>query len=252
MTVFKYTTLLLTAVLFFMQCQPKLVKQAPVVTPAVQTLPDSALVTVKQENVRRFPNGTVLGKIRKGEKIFIDRRMVNWVQFHSAKYDSAFIWAPSVGFKYINLYSPFTYYDTTTSQFYSLKYFKKLFGSGGIQTQQLPTEYELFFGDLGLGGHQDVVLEGVTESTEQVKHGVTLFVEPVTNHLLRVRVDFFRPVRGMNAAAKKCGFPALAPSEENHGHIIWTKDTLVPGLLIDLERKEWDSAWFSGIWFKKK
>jgi len=235
----------------FLSCQPKFLKQPP---PPVETtflLPDSALVTAARENVRQKPNGKILGTLRRGKTIYLDKRQGNWLQFHNQKFKRAYIWAPSAGFPYINLYNPATYFDTTKNEFYRVEYFQQLFGSPGIPRQELSTEHQLFFDEIGLGSHEEVVMEVVTETRQNVHHGITLYIHTRNQSVRQVRIDFFRPVKGIAAALRKCGLENRKPSEENEGHVLWYSGMLFPGLKINLERKEWKSNWFSTIWFQK-
>ncbi|MFZ0389369.1 MAG: hypothetical protein WAN36_02835, partial [Calditrichia bacterium] len=93
----------------------------------------------------------------------------------------------------------------------------------------------------------------VTESTEEVSHGITLFVrygDPVNkrgDYIWKVAVDFYRPVNGSAAALEKASLPNLEPTSRNSGHVLWENGKLVPGLIVDLERREWESDWFSSL-----
>ncbi|GAB4368793.1 MAG: hypothetical protein Kow0042_10170 [Calditrichia bacterium] len=216
----------------------------------MRLLPDSVQVTVSSENVRAQPNGVRIGKLHNGDVIHIRKRVGNWLLFYNEKYDSAYIWAPSTGFAYINLYNPHTYFDTTRGQFYPLNYFRQLFGSEGEIIQDYPSEYVLFFEGLGLGSHEETVIEVVSSRTQEVKHGIQLFISKENGGIKAVKVDFLRPVKGLKAASKKCGIPGTHPGVENARHVHWERDTLIKGLAVELERKEWESAWFSGISFK--
>jgi len=65
----------------------------------------------------------------------------------------------------------------------------------------------------------------------------------------KVKVDYFKPIKGYENALKKSELPVIEPPEENSGHLIWLAGQLLPGLTVDLERKEWDSKMFSSIWY---
>ena len=251
MVYLKYPSLILLIALILTACQPGTIKNGSSLQPAIKALPDSAFVTVSKENVRQSPNGRVLGKLFKDRKIYIYRRVGNWLQFHNERFDSAYIWAPSTGCDYINLYDPSVYYNTTSQQFYPIAYFKQLFGTDGIVQQETAGNYQLFFNGLGLGSHNEIVLEVVTESTEHIQHGITLFINKKNRSISQVRVDFFRLGKGIKPALKKCNLRNISPSVENEGHLIWKENVLFPGLTIDLERKEWQSKWFSAVWFTK-
>ena len=206
-------------------------------------------VQVSAENIRRRPNGEKLGSLKKGDKITVVKRIGNWVQFKNMAFTDAYIWAPSIGYRYENLYSPFFYFDTTRSTFRSVEYFRNMFSQRGQRRHEDDQHFELFFKDLGLGSHEMVVLDVATASEQLVEHGVTLFVDKNARQIDRVRVDYFRPVNGIKNVMTKSELPNVQPSETNDGHIIWHSGTMIPGLGIDLERKEWRSEWFSSIWF---
>ena len=206
-------------------------------------------VQVKSENVRREPNGKKLGQLRNGDQIEVIKRLGNWIQFRSKKYKGAYIWAPSVGYTYENLYSPFFYYDSTQKIFRDVTFFQNIFSQKGQRRQETTSTYELFFKNLGLGSHESVVLDVATESQQVVEHGVTLFVNRADEKVTKVKVDYFKPIKGYENALKKSELPVIEPPEENSGHLIWLAGQLLPGLTVDLERKEWDSKMFSSIWY---
>lgn len=206
-------------------------------------------VQVKSENVRREPNGKKLGQLRNGDEIKVIKRLGNWIQFSNEKYKGAYIWAPSVGYAYENLYSPFFYYDSTQKLFREMSYFQSIFSQKGQRREETTSNYELFFKNLGLGSHESVVLNVVTESKQVVEHGVTFFVNKSDEKVTKVKVDYFKAVEGYENALKKSELPVVEPPEENSGHLIWMAGQLLPGLTVDLERKEWDSKLFSSIWY---
>lgn len=246
----RFLTFALIVTVFF-TCQPKILKKPALAGKTAFRLPDSALVTVPRENVRQKPNGKILGTLRKGQKIFIDKRLGNWLLFHNRRFDHAYIWAPSAGFQYINLYNPATYFDSTRNQFYPVDYFRRLFGDPGLLRQELSTEQQLFFDQIGLGSHEEVVMDVVTETTQNIRHGITLYIDTRTDAVRQVRIDFFRLVKGTSAALRKCGLPFRDPSESNEGHVVWRVGEIFPGLKIDLERKEWESDWFRSVRFRE-
>ena len=206
-------------------------------------------VQVKTENVREWPNGPKLGKLFKGEQIKVLKRVGNWVQFTHEDFDKAYIWAPSVGYTYRNLYSPYFYFDSTTKAFRDVEYFKTFFSKRGQRRQEMNSSYELFFKDIGLGSHESVILDVVSTTQQVVEHGITLFIDKKTGRIEKVRVDYLRPVNGYRKALKKSGLPVKKPGQTDGGHLVWPAGDLVDGLIVDLERKEWDSEWFSSIWY---
>lgn len=240
----------------FLSCSSQAIKAPPVSeaveveTPLVPADAGKVLtVQVKAENVRREPNGERLGQLSRGDSITVIRRVGNWVQFSHPKFKNAFIWGPSVGYPYQNLYSPYFYFDTTLQAFRDISFFQNEFSQRGQRRQETPTSYELFFKDLGLGSHESIIIDVVTESEQLVEHGVTLFVNKNTRKIEKLRVDYFKPIQGFENALKKSELPVVEPVEINGGHLIWPAGTLVPHLIVDLERKEWESNWFSGIWY---
>jgi len=229
-------------------CLPTAVKKSDTHLPASES-GKVLTVQVTRENVRQSPNGKILGQLRKGEPITVIRRVGNWIEFHSPKFKKAFIWAPSVGYEYLNLYSPDFYIDTVKHRFKSVDFFRAIFSQPGDTIQETAKDYELFFTNLGLGSHTAVVMEVVMTSKEVVHHGITLFISKENQRIQKVKIDFFRPVKGYQQALKRCGLPVTEPVESNSGHLIWPSGTLLPRHTIDLERKEWDSPWFSAVWY---
>lgn len=253
--------ILICSGLYLLSCTPPRVTNTTTDTAIVMKMPDEEdiemttdaekilEVQVKSENVRDVPNGKKLGQLSKGERIKVVKRVGNWVQFTHAKYKNAYIWAPSVGYTYQNLYSPFFYYDTTQKTFREIAFFQNIFSQKGQRRQETNTSYELFFKDLGLGSHESVVLDAVTESQQVVEHGVTLFVNKIGETVEKVKVDYYKPIKGYESALKKSELPIAEPGNENSGHLIWEAKELIPELTVDLERKEWESPLFTSIWY---
>ncbi len=207
-------------------------------------------VLPKSENVRSRPNGDIVGKLKQNEKISVLRRVGNWIEFTHPKYYRAYIWGPSVGYDEINLYSPFFYYDTTRQQFYDLEYFQRIFGMRGKHRQDFPDGYELIFTGIGLGSHHEVFSDNFPPpARRRVEHGITMFVDKRTTRIMKARVDYRRPIQSYEQALRKSGLPSPPPTEESRAHLIWARDVLVRGLIVDLERADWDSNLFSSIWF---
>ena len=233
-------------------CQPKAVKKEMIAAkpPRIFTLPDS-LKMVKSENVRESPNGAAFGKLHKNETIYLMGRVGNWLLFHNQRFDSVYVWAPSAGLPYLNLFSPATYFDTTTRQFYPTSYFPKLFGSNGQRLKNESGVTYLFFSNLGLGSHQETVLNVVEESKQIIHHGISLFLDKTGSHITGVKVDFRRPVEGVRLVLRKCNLPFKPASYEDEAHLVWNKGVLFAGLVVELERKEWKSHRFSSIIFHK-
>ncbi|MEL6823510.1 MAG: hypothetical protein AAFP70_17260 [Calditrichota bacterium] len=241
---------MLLLIIAMLGCQPSAVKET---TDTPETLTTDAgkpaMVQVRSENVRALPNGKRLGSLRMNSEITVLRRVGNWVQFTNDRFKEAYIWAPSVGYETLNLYGSDFYLDQKKDSFKSVKYFQNIFSQDGIRRQETSGSYELFFKDIGLGSHEVVVLDVVTESQQKVDHGITLFIDKPANEVRKVRVDYFKPVNGYQAALKKSELSVQEPSENNSGHIIWNAGTILQDISVDLERKEWDSKYFSSVWY---
>jgi hypothetical protein len=243
--------------ILILACQPKpLVKHkaptGPPPAPVVKPLPDSAWVLIEKENVRESPNSTAFGTLHKNEKIYVMGHFGNWILFHNSRFDSVFVWGPSVGINYINIYNPLTYYDTTYQQFYSLVYLQQLLGVSGKTINDNPQTYQVFFDHLGLGSHQEIVMEVTTESTEKIQHGITITIRKSDELISRVEVDYLDPIKGTEKALSISDLKNHRPSSETDSAVIWKAGTLVPGLIIQLERKEWKSPFFRTVSFQKK
>ena len=126
---------------------------------------------------------------------------------------------------------------------------KNVLAQRGQVRQETSTNYELFFKDTGLGSHEETVLDVVATNEQVVEHGITLFINKEKNRVEKVRVDFFRPVKGYQAALKKGEMTASNPGDAGSGHIIWAAGDLLNNLIVDLERKEWESNYFSSVWY---
>ncbi len=252
--------LFLLIVIIFISCQPKQAKKEPATpdikpvleTPALPTLPDSAFVQVSSENVRLEPNGTTFGMLQEGEKIYVMGRIGNWILFHNSRFDSVFVWGPSVGFDYINLHSPYAYFDTTTKRFYPIDYIRKLFSKSGKKQDINNENYQLFFSKLGLGSHQETVMEVTEKSSETIKHGIRIYLRKQNNEIYKIEADFLNPVKGAVSALEQCELTHKNPDQNDEAFLLWKRGNLVPGLSIKLERTEWKSEQFRTVWFLSK
>lgn len=247
--------LLFTSIWLFTSCQSKAVKPSAAQEEKpgfLSVVGQTATVKVERENVRREPNGTVLGTLKKGDQITINGRLGNWLKFNSEEFEDAYIWGPSLGFPYLNFYNPYFYYDSLASDFRPVKYFQTIFSQDGTRRQETRSNYELRFNEIGFGSHEETVLEVTTTSRELVEHGITLFVNSTNNKIYMVKVDFLKPLRSVQQALLKCELPISEGAEENGGHVIWPAGKLIPKLIVDLERQEWNSKLFSSVWFKKE
>lgn len=250
----KSLKLLIIILTFLIACQKKVFKQPPApVVPKVAPVPKKAVITRKVENVRFSPNGQILGQIFKGDTIYIEKRIVNWLLFHNSEFDSSFLWAPAAGFDYINLFNPLTYYDTTSQNFYPLTYFQELFGNKGEEDSLSAAEREIFFSsNLGLGSHEDIILDVTREQIEKIKHGITFYQNIPSGIIKRLKIDFSQPVPGIRQALEKCGLSNRPFSSEDSAQVIWKSGTQIKGLKIKLERKEWKSTSFNAVQFIKE
>jgi len=252
----KRAVLLLAGLIWLSSCSHKTTKISPAPTPAPApaekeiAIADTAIVQVRSENVREQPNGKIIGKVRRGTPLLILRRVGNWVEFSGAKFDEVFIWAPSLGYKYLNLYSPDFYLNSSKTGFRPVSYFRKIFSEKGQVRDKSASDYELFFKNIGLGRHEETVLDVVNSSRQIVDHGLALYVDNQQQTVKKVRIDFFRPVRGYVRALKKCGLPIVKPQRTSGGHLIWAKGMLLPGLKVDMERKDWGSSLISSVWYE--
>ena len=253
---YKIAILLLVGALFW-SCQPKVSKPlAPPTAPTkalrIPALPDSALVIVDTENVRATPNGKIVGKLYNDDMVYPEGRVGNWIRFHNFYYREGYVWGPSIGLPYLNLYDPRYYFDPRSQQFYSLDYIKKFLGSEGEVQKVNTEEYRLVFRNLGLGSHTEEVWEVTTRTTERVEHQLVLYVRKQDGYdrIYQMRIDFYRPVKGVKEALKKCGLDYREPSRQSDEKVVWNPGVLIPGLQVELERKDWQSDIFSTVWYK--
>ncbi len=254
----KYKTGFLLLVLALLwSCQPKVTRLVtpPVPPDTVQmipALPDSAVVIVDTENVRETPNGKIVGKLYNDDMVYLDARVGNWIKFHNFYYQEGYVWGPSIGLPYLNLYDPRYYFDPRSGQFYAVSYIKKFLGSAGEEQKISDTEYRLIFRNLGLGSHTEDVWEVTNHTTERVEHQMVLYVRRQNGYdrIYQMRIDFYRPVAGVKEALKKCGLEYREPSIENEEKVVWKAGELLPGLQVELERTEWKSDVFSTVWYK--
>ena len=251
MIIMKYIRLFVLFILIIAACQPKVVKEtSKSATPLIET-PEIAIISAESENVRLSPNGKVIGQLLQGDTLKIIKRHANWLFFQNDFFESGYLWAPSAGFEYINLYNPSTYYDRIASEFYPLNYFTALFGSNSEKRSVLSAETEILFDEIGLGSHEEIVLEVANEQIETVNHSIILYMREPEKQIFKIKIDFFRPIKGIEKVLDRCGLPYLPSSINNGGHVIWKRDTLIEGLEVDLERKEWESEWFSALWLSQ-
>ena len=133
----------------FWACNPQTAKVTTEAIPDkdVEIATDAGkIVTVAAtaENVRKKPNGEKIGSVRKGQQLTVIKKVGNWVKFENEKFDAGYIWAPSVGYNYKNIYNPFFFYDSTRSAFHSVDFFQKAFSQRGQKRQETSSSCEIF------------------------------------------------------------------------------------------------------------
>jgi hypothetical protein len=84
-------------------------------TPPVETVPivepkNTVPVTADRENIRSFPNGRILGEVRKGDQVSIVTPRGNWMYCNIGDTLDAYIWAPSLGFPKLSYLDIRTYF----------------------------------------------------------------------------------------------------------------------------------------------
>ena len=249
----KFLLLLFTAILIYALsgCTPQTAKpaaQSPVMadrTPgAFEGAGSVHKILPREENIRETPAGEILGKMYRGEEVTVKKRVGNWFEFESKFYESGYIWGPSIGYDYVNIYSH-NFYLNESGQFRPVSHFTTFFALSGELRGKAKGRYEIFFDEVGLGSHETIVLEVATETTETVQHGISLWVDEASGQIVEARVDFARPIEGLEKALERCDLASQPADETTNARLRWDAGKLLPGIAVTLERKEWESSAFS-------
>ncbi len=237
-------TVLLLGLMLLLACNPAGVKKS---TPLLPKFPEVRTVTVNKENIREEPNGYVIGELHKGEKVTVLRKMGNWIEYQYYPDEKGYVWAPSLGYEYINLYSPATYIDTTAGKFYSLNYLNSLFGQQPDTLDKTGAIMHLEYKDLGLGKRVEEIMEVATVKKVTVEKTVKVWYNARDKTITEVQSDLFKPVKGVKAALKRAGVTGKVQTVENNDSRVVIKLPYKkrPFYLI-LKRKEWGSDHFIG------
>ncbi len=204
-------------------------------------------VQVAKENVRMKPNGKVIGKLYRGDSLYVLENYGNWLRFEFKPNREGYIWAPSCGFKYINLYNPYTYIDTIKKRILSFAEFKRLLGSKIDTIGGTPQLRQLEFKNIGLGEEVEEILNVAKVTRQITEKGVGIWYDTKTNQIKEVHIDLLKPVRGIKAALKKAGLSTkLQPFQSDNSQIVFK---LFPDtdLYFILKRKQWKSSVISGF-----
>lgn len=203
-------------------------------------------VMAPSENVREKPNGRVIGKMFRGDSLLVKENFGNWLRFTYKNHD-AYIWAPSCGFKYINLYSPFTYIDTLKKQIIPFDEFKRLLGSRVDTVGGTSKLMQLEFKNLGLGEERQEILDVAKVYTQKVEKGIGIWYDVQKGLVNEVYIDLLRPVYGIKNALKKAGLPSNTHVYKSDNSQIVIKLYPDANLYFILKRKEWKSKVISGF-----
>ena len=213
----------------------------------VPRFPVKKVVVVKSENVRAEANGEIIGKLKKGDSILVLNKCGNWIEFDYYPDEKGYMWAPSLGFSYINLYDPYTYIDTTTYQFISLINLNYILGQVPDTIETVGKLSNLCYKDLGLGKRVEEILNVHILEKQVVEKTVKVCVNTESNKITEIQIDLFNPVTGKAAALKKADMKRkLKEIENSESRIVLALTKGDHPIYFTLKRKEWKSNQFVG------
>ncbi|GAB4171635.1 MAG: hypothetical protein Kow00108_06120 [Calditrichia bacterium] len=202
-------------------------------------------VTVPVENVRNKPNGRIIGQMKKGDSLLVDQNFGNWLEFNY-KGKNAYIWGPSCGFPYINLYNPYTYLDTIKKAILNISELKRLLGTKVDTVGGSVNLLQLEFVNLGMGERVEEVVEVVKVEKQKVEKGVQIWYNVAEDKVTEVYIDLLKPVYGEKQALKKAGLQSSFPVYKKDETQVVFKLFDDKDVFLILKRKEWKSSVFIG------
>ena len=242
---FKWLSVIFVLILIFAGCGPKVIKKETIAVK--KYYPEKRVLTVKKENIRDMPNGYVIGELKKGDPVLVLNKMANWIVYDYYPDEKGYVWAPSLGYVYLNLYSPFTYIDSDKQKFINIEHLNFLLGQTPDVIQSSGNLSHLKYSGLGLGKRVEEVMEVVKVKKQVVEKTVMAWFDKSKNNITEIQVDLFHPVSGKNAAIKKAGIKDnYKIVEDSDSRIVVQLTGFSKPFFLVLKRKEWKSDQFIG------
>lgn len=207
--------------------------------------PQWVTVTVQTENVREYPNGPVIGKVERHDSLLAYKKYGNWFQIDFQGRE-AYIWAPSCGFPYLNLYNPIVYLHPEKKGFRTLAELKTMLGDKIDTVGGTENYLQLMFTNLGLGEETVQILDVAAVKTETVEKGIVVWYSVPDDEIREIVIDLFRVLPSEKQALRK------ADVEEKLELVIRDDSQIVyrifpeSELYFILKRREWKSEEISG------
>ncbi|MFH2029984.1 MAG: hypothetical protein ABIJ40_05065 [Bacteroidota bacterium] len=192
-------------------------------------------IIVDIENVKQSINGEIIGQIKKGTKIFLIERKGNWVNFSSANFNNAWIWAPSVGCKEINLCSANLYFEGENRNCKNIDYFVDIFGKPSSISKPGKDYKDLTYENLG-----DPKIKSITVS-----------FNTNTGMVTEIFINFKNPINGLRTILSLAELPLYQPNVESLAAAEWVR--MFKGLdKVACNRRDLGYDTFENLCFYKK
>lgn len=222
-------------------CTPKTVKKEPDIFIKKQ-YPEMRTMVVANENIREEPNGYIIGKLKKGDSVLVLNKSGNWIVYDYYPDEKGYVWAPSLGYSYINLYNPYTYIDSVKQQFKSINYINYIMGQVPDTIQTIGSLSHLEYKNLGLGKRVEEVMEVVKVKKQVVEKTVKVWYDESKKKITEIQIDLYNPVKGKKAALKSAGVNKYFKIfEESKSRIVFQLNRTGKPFYLVLKRKQWKS-----------
>jgi hypothetical protein len=196
------------------------------------------------ENIREIPNGEIIGETRKGEKFKLIGRYGNWVRVRNADFKDGYIWAPSFGYRHIDLYKLSTWYDTHEKAFYALSQYQNILGKASGKVDYFGN-IRLVYDMLGLGFEEVITMDmSGKETVEKKAKGVGLVISEASI-VFEISIEFKNALTNYQQLEEKLKIALGQPTSIDQSQVVWENKY---GLSkVRLLRKEFDSPQFGQV-----
>ena len=203
----------------------------------------TAEIIVPQENIRQFPNGSIIGKIMGGESVAIIAPKGNWMYCNISDTLEGWIWAPSLSFPKFTFLNVQTFFPGPDHRLTSYLDIKKRLGSPSSVIQDSPHCRRLVYENT----LQDGYFPFGTDEFRQLELTV---VEPA-NYVVQVDIDLGKKEANMSELLNLFGFDDSPPSKSGFQDVRW--NNVFPGLgQVVMERYEGSFKSFSRVHISKE
>ena len=206
-----------------------------------KAISDTIVIISREENVREVPNGEIIGKTMRNERFEIKEKRMNWLNIKNADFPSGYIWASSMGFDKIDIYSLSTWYDIDVKGFYRLDQYLNLLGSPSEKVKYFGQD-RLNFYNIGFGFEKEIVMDQDGKSEAIIRQKGVGIVLSENKIVKEIHLDLRNELDNYKEIEKLMKIKLGEPEKVDDTRVAWLNRVGIPE--IQLTRTEFKAQKF--------